>query len=403
MRVAIVTPWFPNKRDGWPARFVSDSAIALANAEARVSVSVIRGWAPAGLEQFASPEHRGTINRREFPEIERLDTKRYLTVPGNWARPFTNLSLDRAAERFLEANVVALGANLVHAHTETLAPAAARVASRHRLPLVVTLHGENTNSRYLGSPGQKRRFSDALSAARRLVVVGDPLRDYAEGLAGRGDHIVTVWNGIMPPARKRQFDAPDTKPLAIICVANLLESKGVDILVEALARLKPEPGSGLEEWHLTVIGDGVQRASLELQAKNSGLIDRVTFVGRMPNGEVLEHLMEADIFALPSYREAFGVAYAEAMASGLLTIGVEDQGPSQFIEHEKTGLLIKPRDVASLEAALRRLLSDPSRQWRSIATAGAHHVRRTCTWDAHAKKLLNVFEDARSEHGTATS
>ncbi|WP_083929053.1 glycosyltransferase [Hyphomicrobium zavarzinii] len=396
MRIAVITPWFPNKRDGWPARFISDSAIALARAGTRVSVNVLRGWAPIGLERYASREHRGHIDRSDFHEIERLQTTRYLTLPSELTRLLTNISLDRTVEAVLTQEISTFRPDAVHVHTELLAPAAVKVATRYKLPVIITIHGENTNKQYTEAPQQALRFRTALSRADRIVVVGEPLRAYAARLAGREDHIVSVWNGVEPPAGQRQAPTPDAEPIELICVANLQEGKGVDLLIDALARLEPTPGSDLAEWRLTLIGDGPLRKELQRQAEAAGLKARVAFAGTMTNAEVFDRLLRADIFALPSYREAFGVAYIEAMASGLLTIGVEGQGPSQFIEHGRTGLLVKPRDVASLETALRSALTDRQRSWRAIAQSGATFARSACVWSAHAEKLLETYRAVAS-------
>jgi glycosyltransferase involved in cell wall biosynthesis len=397
LRILVVTPWFPNKREGWPARFISDSCIALAGAGAQISVIVFRGWAPIGLERYASREHRGKIDRTNFHEIDRLQTRRYLAAPGELARPLTNFSLDRTVETALAQEIAAFQPDILHVQTELLAPAAVTLASKNGVPVVVTIHGENTNKRYTHAPQQAERFRTALSNADRVLVVGEPLRAYAARLAGREDHISVVWNGVHPPAGRRQVPRPDVEPIELICVANLQEGKGVDLLIDALARLKPIRGTNVAEWHLTLIGEGPQCGALRRRTEAAGLNARVTFAGTMTNAEVLNRLQRADIFALPSYREAFGIAYVEAMAAGLLTIGVKGQGPSQFIEHGLTGLLVKPRDIDSLEAALRSALSDPRRNWRMIAAAGADFSRRACSWATHAEKLLLVFQEVRGK------
>ena len=114
----------------------------------------------------------------------------------------------------------------------------------------------------------------------------------------------------------------------------------------------------------------------------------------------LAALAEADVFVLPSYREAFGVAYVEAMAAGLLTIGVVGQGPEAFIRHEETGLLVQPRDVASIVNALRWVMHNRERMLH-LALAGRDLVWREFTWGQHAVKLTAVYEEAVLEDKTS--
>jgi len=368
-----------------------------------MSISVFRGWAPKGLEKFGAREHRGRIDRTEFPEITHLRTIRYLTAPGELVRPLTNISLDRAVEAALTKDCNSFRPDVIHVHTELLAPAAVKVAARFNLPVVVTIHGENTNKLYIQSPRQAERFKAALSSVDRIVIVGEPLRAYVAHLADRDNHIVCVWNGVEPPVGQRRVPTPDVEPLQLICVANLQEGKGVDLLIEALVRLLPKFGADEGDWLLTIIGDGPLRRRLQHQAETPGLKTRVVFAGTMANTEVFDRLLSADIFVLPSYREAFGVAYVEAMASGLLTIGIEGQGPSQFIDHNRTGLLVRPHDVDSLEAALQSVFADPARRWRAIAAAGADFARNSCNWDGHSAHLLEVFRSVTADRTNHSS
>src|SRR5262249_10461104 len=143
----------------------------------------------------------------------------------------------------------------------------------------------------------------------------------------------------------------------LVSVANLHEGKGIDLTLLALARLKSE---GVSNWTYRIIGSGQEKAALLKLTTNLGLADHVAFVGAVPHAEIFDYLAFDAIFVLPSYREAFGIVYLEAMAAGLLTVGVLGQGPSQFIRNGENGILVPPRNIDALVAALRAILSgDP--------------------------------------------
>ncbi len=391
--ILVLTPWFPAHRDGWPARYVSDSALALANSGHDVRVAVLRGWVPLGLSRWVKLEHLGRINAESFPEIKSIRSKRLITFPGSFFRRIKNFLLDASVTKHLLVEIRLKRPDVIIVHTETLALAAVVVANRENLPIFVVLHGENTNKKYLSAAGQAERFRRALGQASRLVIVGEPLRSYAAQISARTDHIAVVWNGCDAPEEQRQVPNPDVDTIEILTVANLQEGKGVDLLLIALGRLKKE---GLSDWRLRIIGSGALEGFLRALIVEMDIGDKVIFLGNMSNAEVFARMVESDVFVLPSWREAFGVAYLEAMASGLLTIGVEGQGPAQFINDGLTGILVPPRSSDVLTDRLRDVLSGDRSVWRSVAAAGSEYVRTSMTWQAHAEKITSLIDEVSS-------
>lgn len=387
--VLILTPWFPNHPDGWPARYISDSAIALAGMGHTVRIGVLRGFVPYGLSRFVSVVHRGRVNVASFNGIEDIREARYFALPGGLMQKAKNRSIDIATRKLLNDFVAERRPEILLVHTETIAPGAVEAAREEGIPVLVTLHGENTNSTYLAPSGQLNRIRRGLSEADRVLVVGEPIIPYATALSGRHDHIEVVWNGVTPPDRPRYPPEPDTDPVQLVTVANLQEGKGVDLLIKAMAKLNLE---GQKNWRLQIIGDGPMRQNLRDLSAQEGLLKQVDFLGVLSNTDVFHVLADSDVFVLPSYREAFGVVYLEAMASGLLTIGVTGQGPEQFIDHGRTGFLIAPQSVDAVVSKLRQVLTCERKHWRYIAAQGAEFVRTEMTWASHARRLTSVFE-----------
>jgi glycosyltransferase involved in cell wall biosynthesis len=207
----------------------------------------------------------------------------------------------------------------------------------------------------------------------------------------RDDHMRVVANGVRLPEGERPAPVLSRTPARFVSVSNLHEGKGIDLVLDALALLDAR---GVRDWTYTVIGDGKERTSLAARARAHNLGDRVNFLGSRSHESVFETLLESDVFVLPSYREAFGIAYLEAMACGLPTIGVRGQGPEAFIEHGVSGYLIEPRSTAAIADCLREILADPERARRIGERARTR--AQDFSWDAHANRLLGVYREAMS-------
>lgn len=388
--VVVLTPWFPNRPGDSAGAFVGDSALAVSRAGWRVGALVVRPWMPRSLRRFANNMARGDISTEAFP-LAALATVRVPTLPRLMLRSLTDTVSDGIIARALDHMARSISADIIHVQTEGFGPIAAQVARRLGLPSVVTLHGINTHPRYLHASYQKARMRSGLKAADRVILVGDPLREFFKSYIGSDEKFQVVPNGIdLPPARpgKAIFE---NGPRRLVSVANLQEGKGIDLTLHALARLKSE---GVSDWTYRIIGEGRERAALLKLTADLKLSDKVTFVGPIRHAEIFDALASEDIFVLPSYREAFGIAYLEAMAVGLLTIGVMGQGPSQFIRDAENGILIPPRDVEALVAALRGVLTGDCQRWRKIAREGQLTARNAYTWDHHARQLVSVYEQA---------
>jgi glycosyltransferase involved in cell wall biosynthesis len=142
----------------------------------------------------------------------------------------------------------------------------------------------------------------------------------------------------------------------IISVARLHHTKAQDVLLDAISILMKE-GVALSA---RIVGDGPARASLEAQANQLGLHGCVTFMGSLGQEKIIGLMEDSDIFVLPSRFEPLGVAYMEAMAMELATIGTTAGGVREIIEDGLDGILMPPDDARGLASAIRKLASEPA-------------------------------------------
>jgi glycosyltransferase involved in cell wall biosynthesis len=133
--------------------------------------------------------------------------------------------------------------------------------------------------------------------------------------------------------------------------ARLVPIKGLDVLVRAVATL---PNARLE-----IAGDGPERARLERLARELGTADRITFLGWQD--DLAECFARWTLASVASRDEGFGIAALEAMAAGLPVVASRVGGIPELVEHERSGLLVPPGDIAALANALGELTADPQR------------------------------------------
>lgn len=253
------------------------------------------------------------------------------------------------------------------------------VRSLTRVPYVVTVHGADAYT-------MRGRFGRWLKrlVLRRAAAVLPVSDDIARTLELDGAPVLRM--GVDTVAMRAAIGTRSPQEGLLVCIGRLADKKGVDVLVDALARIG--------DARLDVLGDGPERQALEARALAAGVGDRVRFLGRVPKSEVLAALARAQIVVIPSRIGADGdmegtpVVLCEAMAAGVPVVASDVGGLGECIEDGVDGLLVAPDDVDALAATLDKALhggvdlaaigdaaAATARQKLDIGTVGAAYAR----------------------------
>ena len=205
------------------------------------------------------------------------------------------------------------------------------------------------------------REARALSFARHVVVTSHTT---ARELAARYD--------VAPQAITVALPGTDPAPRAmgendiprILSIGTLTHRKGHDILLDALKKVEDRA------WVASIIGsrdlDPATATALKTQLNGLGLEGRVTFQGEI--ADTRQALAAADIFALASRYEGYGMVFAEALAQGLPIVAC-DAGAVPDVVPPEAGILVPVDDADTFADALRRLLTDPQERRRRAEAA----------------------------------
>ncbi|MDE0330289.1 MAG: glycosyltransferase family 4 protein [Nitrospinae bacterium] len=171
-------------------------------------------------------------------------------------------------------------------------------------------------------------------------------------------------------------------------VGRLVYSKGVDVLLKALAGL-----SG--EWRAQIVGDGNELGTLKQLARSIGIGERVEFLGWVDRSDVPGYLRGWHVLALPSrttthWREQFGRVLIEAMACGVVPVGAATGEITHVIG--PVGFVFPEDNVETLRDILQKLKNEPS-ECKRLADAGRKRVLEEFTWDVLADKAHCLYED----------
>jgi glycosyltransferase involved in cell wall biosynthesis len=387
MKVLVVSHMYP-----WPGAerhlFVHEQTLALTRLGVDARVLSPTPWAPRLL--WRDPRQR---RRGEKPHDAVRDG-----IPAWYPRvlqPPRKLLLDRLGDLWwlgVRSSLPALHAaafDLVHAHQALPDGAlASRLATALGVPYVVTVHGADVYQHLDDGAAVRRRATGTLQGAAAVmanssvvarllapVVPAERLELVLNGTTGSGE--------LVPPAD----DLLPCEDLVLV-VGQLIPRKGHEVLLEALALVQ----AGGRRPHLAVIGEGPLRPHLEARVAELGLERQVHWLGRQPHDRVLALMRRAQLFALPSWDEAFGLVYTEAMTQQTPTLACEGQGPEDFITHGVTGYLAPPRDPRALAGIIREVLEDEAAAVR-VGHAGRAAVAGL-TWERNARRTLDAYERA---------
>jgi len=335
-----------------------------------------------------------TVPREESRDGVTVHRLRVWSMPGELHYPFF---------RGLGPALARSRPDVVHVHTfgTNQVAVARRHRARTRTPFVLTAHfhpiwsieGGWLRHRIRGFY-DRRLAGPVLGAASRVIVQSKEEERLLRALGLRLPPLDIVPPGYTPlpdppagPVFRDRFRIPGPY---VLFVGRLASNKGLVDLVTAFASLARED----PQAHLVLVGgDGGQRATVEARVHGFGLDGRVHLLGHVADESLLAAAYrEATVTVLPSEYEAFGLVLLESLAQATPVIATRVGGIPEFIEDERSGLLVPPKDATALAAALRRLWTDPA-----LARRLGHHGRVETvprfTWERLVDRLDAIYEE----------
>ena len=292
--------------------------------------------------------------------------------------------------------------DLIHSHYWLSGRAGAVLSREWKIPHVVTFHtlAKTKLQARAGEKESKLRMSEeqrVMGDVDAVIVSTDQERQALARLYQAPVHKVRVISAGVDLDLFRPVDKAQAKKelglveeRIILYVGRIEPLKGLDILINAMALL-----DGRRDTRLLVVG-GELRGDKTLDRLRSlvdslDLTDKVTFTGAVVQSELPRYYGAADVFAMPSYYESFGLAALEAMACGTPVIASRVGGLKTFIKDGETGYLIPWRCPEPFAQRLEVLLANPS--LREAMGRAARSQAHQMGWDGVAERMLDFYSD----------
>ncbi len=252
--------------------------------------------------------------------------------------------------------------DLIHTH-QALWESISVGVSRPFLKGVPTLI-QPASSGYFGEAEEMAR-TKGFSFLRRAAIANTAFAAISEdienqwlALGVKPDQMIRTASGVdireFHPGESAVESSLPARP-RVVFTGRLHPQKNLDLLLDIWPEVTAETGASL-----VLVGDGPERERLTARAKESGIADRVCFVGAVPSPA--EYLRAADLFVLPSVAEGMSNSLLEAMATALPCVASAIGGNTDLLEKGDAGVLVTPNDRPAWSAAIRQLLHDETRR-----------------------------------------
>lgn len=340
MFIVLISRGVPSKRDPQWGCFEKDQAEALANLGHKVVVISVDSrfrtyWRKLGITHYC---------------INGIDYYDYFLIPGVFTRKlggiWFNFFVKKKLLQKLFSRVVREHGmpDILYSHYLSNSYLALSLKERYHLPLVAIEHWSKLNYDVLSDY--------ATWLGLKTYAKCDAVISVSESLKRRlfqHFHVdsIVIYNMVGDEFCRSYTKGNQDGKIRFVSTGSLLYGKGYDLLITAFERLKLPS----ENWSLTIIGDGQERADLQTQIDRARLGGNIYLTGKKDKQEIVEILSQSDVFVLPSRSETFGVVYIEAMMLGLPVIATACGGPEGFVR-PSDGLLIPVEDIESLSKAI---------------------------------------------------
>lgn len=282
-------------------------------------------------------------------------------------------------------------------------------------PVIVTVHCNDLTKPRISIFEQPAlhgpEISAWLSQASLVTAVSRFSRDRALEAGARAPVAVipcSVDADVFVPANRlaarRKLGLHPDRPL-LLSLGRLVPRKGFRDVVACLPALREL------DVACVIAGTGPEEPHIRKLIRTLGVEEHCKLLGEVDSADKLLLYQAADVFAMPAFErsdrlwldaEGFGIVYLEAAACGLPTVAAQAGGAVDAVAHEETGLLILPRDISALTAALRELLGNPFRA-SALGQAGRRRVLNGFTTRHMISRLEHVYMEAARRHGSVAA
>ena len=377
MKILTFSTLFPNSEKPGHGIFVETRLrhlVASGKVEARVVAPV--PWFPSTNPRFGNYAKGARVPREELRHGLRVAHPRYPTIPKigmNVAPLLLAQSVKPTIARMLDEGY---DFDLIDAHYFYPDGVAAAMLARYfNKPLVITARGSDITL-LPNYPLPRRMIRWAARRADAVITVCNALRDEVVNLGVDAERVTSLRNGV-DLALFQPVERVANTSFTLLTVGHLVPVKAQELIIAALPLL---PGV-----RLVVAGDGPNRQMLEDLSRRLNVVDRVEFLGAVPQAQLRGHYGTADALVLASSREGWANVLLESMACGTPVVASRVYGTPEVVAAAEAGVLMAERSPQGLADAVNALRANyPER-------AATRRYAEGFSWDDTTAGQLRLF------------
>ena len=268
-----------------------------------------------------------------------------------------------------------------------------------RRKVVITVHGSDVFALNHKLLLKVKRF--VLKRADEVVVNSSATKEACQAIyTDRDYHVIPMGVDIENMFVKKEKDDALKSQLGIegftvLFVGRLSEEKGEIYLCEAMKRLAAEDSN----TKLLIVGDGPEKHNLKKYIRDNNLTKNIVIIGWVAQSELVNYYTLADVFAGPSIeseqglREAFGLVFVEALATGTPVIATNTGGIPDIVQDGHNGFLVKQQDSDAIADKLLLLKNDDSLRVK-LSENSQDYVLKKFSWNTVSQKYKKIlFKD----------
>lgn len=399
MRVLFLATTFPSPANPTFGIWALRQAQALVRTGMELRVIRFTPWFPPGLRSLPSIQRVA-----DCPQAYRYDNVNvhYIRWPlyqVGWFKrqsfrnpwPQAILTYEFVA-RSLFHEIKEFKPDIIYAHHTWISGCVAfRLHHIMGLPYVITDHSLSEIGDCDHLPLRHNFFLVAQSQAAYMIDVSNRMQEIRRSVFPDIKSVV-VHNGA-DPIPESMFAIPrpqeNRDKLIVCCVAGWFTCKGLPRLIAAFGEIADEFPNAV----LRLVGDGPDRSAVMSAIEKSSVRQQIQVVGFQPHERALQEMCWADIFAMIGSNEAYGVVFSEAMMAGVPIIWPSDCGHNDVLTDGVHGIKVPPWDVSATAVALRKLLGNAELR-QTIGRTNREFATGNLTWDANARNMRDIFQDA---------